>query len=57
VLFFVNNFFAWKIGFDYIFEASVIPEQPQLYYMITELLPFHGLIPIDINFLEKIDQS
>ena len=53
---FVSHLLAWKVGFNYIFEATVIPQQTQLDDMVAELLPLHGLISINVNLFEEIDQ-
>ena len=54
---FVNDLVAGEVRFDHIFKTAVVSQQSQLNDMITELLPLHGLIPIDIHFLEEVDES
>lgn len=56
MLLFVSYPFGWKVVLDHIFEGTIVPQESQLYNMVTELLPLHSLIAIDINFLEKVNQ-
>jgi hypothetical protein len=56
MLFPISNFLGRKITLNDILKAAIIPQEPQLNDMVTELLPLHGLIAININFLEKVNQ-
>ena len=56
VFFLVDNSLRGEIGFNYILERAVIPQQTQLNDMVAELFPLHGLVAVDVHFLEEINQ-
>ena len=56
MLFLVGTLIAQEVVLDHILKATVISEQSQLDDMITKLLPFHGLVTIDIYFFKEIDK-
>ena len=57
MLFSINHLITDIVIFDNILEASVIPQKSKLNDVITKLLPLHGLIAIDIDFFEKVDEG
>ena len=58
LMFLPISYSLWgKVAFNDIFKRPVISEQTKFYNMVTELFPFHGLIPIDINLLKKVNQG
>ena len=45
-----------EIGFDNIFETSIVAQKAQLDDMVTELIPLHALITVDVDLLEEVDE-
>ena len=46
-----------EVGFDDVFEGAIISQQAQLDDMVAELFPLHGLVAVDIDLFEEINQG
>ena len=57
VFFLVGHLITEEIGLDDVLKTAVVPKQSQLDDVVTELLPLHCLVAVDIHFLEEVDEG
>ena len=57
MLFLIQDFVAGKIGFYYVFEAAVVAEESELDDVAAEFFPLHGLVAIDVDLFEEVDEG
>ncbi len=56
VLLSIDHLVADVVVLDDILEAAVVAEQAELDNVVAELLPLHGLIAVDVDLLEEVDE-
>lgn len=56
VFFPINNLIADVVILDDVLKAAVVAEEAELDDVVAELLPLHGLITVDVDLFEEVNE-